>query len=256
MQELVLSASRAGRPRCVSKQQKSVIMNIHTRSTKDSDRVESTATEPTHGGVRWSRAALRAIARMCTTRINGPLGLAADFMVSIVLLYAAMRHNELRPAGALATVWSGLLLFSFFEYAFHRWLFHGPAQVFQQGHLIHHQQPMGYDSLPFFLAPLTILMLTYLLGQAAPTIAFLFAGSFAAGYAAYGLSHWLIHNIRFRNSLVRRWAADHHIHHFHADRNFGVTTPLWDIVLRTRYIPARTRRRPTQSPLARTNDRT
>jgi sterol desaturase/sphingolipid hydroxylase (fatty acid hydroxylase superfamily) len=26
------------------------------------------------------------------------------------------------------------------------------------------------------------------------------------------------------------------VHHYHPDTNFGVTTPLWDILLRTRYV--------------------
>ena len=33
-----------------------------------------------------------------------------------------------------------------------------------------------------------------------------------------------------------RWARRHHFHHHFVDvrRNYGVTTPLWDVVLRTR----------------------
>ena len=229
-------------------------MNIKMRRMKDLGRTESAAVAPMPWDGHW-RTALQPIRRMCTTRFNGQLGMVADIAVSIGLLYVGMRHRDLRPVTALATAFCGLLLFSFAEYAMHRWLFHGPTQVFQQGHLTHHQQPLGYDSLPFFLTPLTILALAGLLDRAAPATAFLFAGSFAAGYAAYGLSHWVIHNMRFRNSLARRWAADHHIHHFHADKNFGVTTPLWDIVLRTRYVPMRTCKRPTHAQFAtRAND--
>lgn len=193
---------------------------------------------------QWPRAALRAVEKMCTTRTNAQLGLVADTTVGAVLLYAGLRHGGLGPLAVLATVCGGLLFFSFFEYALHRWLFHGPAQIFQQGHLVHHQHPRGYDSLPFFLPPVAMLVLAGLLDRVVPTIAFLFAGAFATGYAAYGSGHWVMHSFRFRNPLLRRWAADHHIHHFHEGTNFGVTSPLWDIVLRTRYVPARTRRQP------------
>ena len=219
-------------------------MNIKTRRMKDSGRVA-----PARSSGRWLRAALQPIERMCTTRTNAQLGLISDMAVSVGLFYMGMRRDDVRPIAVLAAVLFGLVLFSFFEYAMHRWLFHGPAQVFQQGHLTHHQQPLGYDSLPFFLTPLAILALAGLLDLAAPTaVALLFAGAFAAGYVAYGLSHWAIHNIRFRNTLARRWAADHHIHHYHTDKNFGVTTPLWDIVLRTRYVS--TRKSPKQSEIA------
>ena len=225
-------------------------MNIKTRCMKDSGRAA-----PARSSGRWLRAALQPIERMCTTRTNAQLGLISDMAVSVGLFYMGMRRDDVRPIAVLSAVLFGLVLFSFFEYAMHRWLFHGPAQVFQQGHLTHHQQPLGYDSLPFFLTPLAILALAGLLDLAAPTaVALLFAGAFAAGYVAYGLSHWAIHNIRFRNTLARRWAADHHIHHYHTDKNFGVTTPLWDIVLRTRYVS--TRKSPKQSEITvRPNDR-
>jgi len=26
------------------------------------------------------------------------------------------------------------------------------------------------------------------------------------------------------------------VHHYHPDSNFGVTTPLWDVLLGTRYV--------------------
>jgi dihydroceramide fatty acyl 2-hydroxylase len=47
--------------------------------------------------------------------------------------------------------------------------------------------------------------------------------------------------VRFQHPLLRRWAAAHHVHHYHPDSNFGVTTPLWDYLLGTRYV-----RRPRQ----------
>jgi sterol desaturase/sphingolipid hydroxylase (fatty acid hydroxylase superfamily) len=77
--------------------------------------------------------------------------------------------------------------------------------------------------------------------------ALLLASGIAFGYVAYGLSHFMIHHMRFRNGLMRKWAASHHIHHRHPDCNFGVTTPLWDVVLGTRYVssasPSRSRSR-------------
>jgi hypothetical protein len=66
--------------------------------------------------------------------------------------------------------------------------------------------------------------------------AFLLVGSMAFGYVTYGLSHFIIHHTRFRRRLARRWAANHHIHHYHPDTNFGVTTLLWDTLLNTRYV--------------------
>ena len=49
----------------------------------------------------------------------------------------------------------------------------------------------------------------------------------------YGLDELVLST--FRQPWLRRWAASHHIHHHHEDANFGVTTPLWDHLLGTRY---------------------
>ena len=185
-------------------------------------------------------AALKPIVRMSATRANSRAGLVADIAIAVVLLFKGLRHENLHPVPALLTVLSGLLLFSLVEYCFHRWLFHGPVQIMEQGHHKHHQDPLGDDSLPFFLPPLALLGLAGLFGLAMPTsYAWLLAGAIACGYAAYGLSHSVIHNRRFRHRLSKRWAASHHIHHHHPDKNFGVTTPLWDIVLGTRYVSTR-----------------
>ncbi len=189
-------------------------------------------------------AALQPILRMSATRANSRASLVADVSITIVLIVAGLRHENVRLGLALLTVASGLLLFSLVEYCFHRWLFHGSRslQVMEQGHLKHHQDPLGHDTLPFFLPPAILLALAGIFALAMPTsYALLMAGAMAFGYAIYGLSHAAIHNTRFRHPLGKRWAASHHIHHHHPDRNFGVTTPLWDIVLGTRYVSNRTR---------------
>jgi sterol desaturase/sphingolipid hydroxylase (fatty acid hydroxylase superfamily) len=179
------------------------------------------------------------IAHVSTTRANGHAGLVADVGISIVLLGAGLWRGNVRPLPAISTMLLGLVIFSFIEYGFHRWLFHGATQIMEQGHRKHHEEPNGYDALPFFLPPLALLAIAGMLVLILPVqFAFLLSGSLAAGYAAYGLSHAAIHNFRFRRRLSKRWAAIHHIHHYHPDKNFGVTTPLWDILLRTRYVSA------------------
>jgi len=192
---------------------------------------------------RYSLAVVRAaFARLATTRANARAGLIADSGVSVLLLAAGIWRGELRASVAALTVCAGLLLFSLVEYCFHRWLFHGGAGAMEQGHRKHHEDPAGYDALPFFMPPLAMLGVAAALTILLPTaIALLLTGALAAGYAAYGLSHTAIHSVRFRRRLTRRWAASHHIHHHHPHRNFGVTTPLWDIVLGTRYVSAAAR---------------
>lgn len=182
----------------------------------------------------------RRIASMSETRANRRAARVSDVLISIVLLAAGLRAAHAHPAKALLSIVSGLLLFTLVEYCFHRWMFHGSVPLFEPGHRRHHENPLGDDAMPFFLPPLAILGVVAAVCLVMPVgFALLLTGGLATGYALYGLSHDLIHNTRFRHPLSRRWAASHHIHHFHPDRNFGVSTPIWDIVLGTRHVPSR-----------------
>jgi len=211
---------------------------IHpTADPVDPTRADKPAAEQPGGVARTWQRTLRAIEQMSTTRANARAGLAADVLASCGLLYFGARGASLSPALAISIALLGLVLFSFVEYCFHRWLFHGSVQVLEQGHRKHHEEPQAHDSLPFFLPPLAALLLAGVLSIALPaSAALLFTGGMAAGYAAYGLTHTIFHTVRFRRPLARRWAAAHHVHHYHPHSNFGVTTPLWDILLKTRHL--------------------
>ncbi|TAN05303.1 MAG: fatty acid hydroxylase family protein [Rhodanobacteraceae bacterium] len=178
----------------------------------------------------------RPLARLSVSHFNLRAGLTSDCLISAVLIAAGVWYGHLRPALAAVTVLCGLFVFTFIEYAAHRWLFHGNTGPFRAGHDHHHVDPLGYDALPFFMPPLLMCVLAALFATALPAgYALLLAGSIAAGYAAYGLSHVVIHIHRFKSPLLRRWAGFHNIHHYHPDTNFGVTTGLWDVLLGTHY---------------------
>ena len=192
-------------------------------------------------------AVLEALFRLSRTRANYWLESVLDTLLGVALLSAGLRHHVALP-GAVLLVLLGLFLFSFMEYVFHRWVFHGPLQPMARGHASHHAEPRGYDSLPFFLPALVLFCVVELCSLFAPAAdVWLLAGGIAFGYVAYGLGHFMIHHRRFRRARLRDWAARHHVHHHHPDRNFGVTTALWDVVLGTRYAP----RRSTSSASAR-----
>lgn len=181
---------------------------------------------------------VQALARLSTTRLNLRLGLTADWLVGLALCTAAVRHGGLRGLGAGGAVLGGLFLFSFIEYAAHRWLFHGPIGAFRAGHGRHHRNPMGHDALPFFLPPLFMGALAAAFALLLPLgYAWLLAGAVALGYAVYGSSHVLLHVHRFRQPWLWRWQRFHDIHHDHPRFNFGVTTGLWDVLLGTRWRP-------------------
>jgi len=182
-------------------------------------------------------AALDCLLKMSRTPANYWGEFVLDIPVGILLIFEGLRHYNIHPPAVVFTILFGLFLFSFCEYFFHRWLFHGSIRLMVEGHRAHHENPLGYDALPFFLPSLLLMGLVGIFVLLMPVgYAFLLAGAMAFGYVTYGLSHFIIHHTRFRRPLARHWAAHHHIHHYHPDTNFGVTTPLWDIVLTTRYV--------------------
>ena len=179
---------------------------------------------------------LNAIVRMSTTRTNYWLEFAFTGSLATALLGAGVGLHQGSWLAAFFTVLAGLVAFSFIEYLFHRWIFHGPDSMYRRGHDAHHLNPKGYDALPFFLPSVILLGLAVLFTLLMPrSLACLLTGAIAFGYVSYGLSHYIIHARRFRHPLLREWAANHHIHHFHPEANFGVTTSLWDHLLGTRY---------------------
>lgn len=189
-----------------------------------------------HALRRFATTLVDALVRLSRSRVNYWLESVLDTALGAALLGAGLRRQVSFPDAVLFVV-LGLLCFSFIEYCFHRWLFHGHVRLLAQGHSAHHADPQGYDSLPFFVPALVLAVLIAVGGLVMPAAAdLLLAGGIAFGYVTYGLSHYMIHHRRFRHSLVRKWAAYHHIHHYHPRRNFGVTSPLWDVMLGTRYV--------------------
>jgi sterol desaturase/sphingolipid hydroxylase (fatty acid hydroxylase superfamily) len=183
------------------------------------------------------RSGVDAIVRMSSTRTNYWAELGVDTMLGALLVVEGWRLHGGSRLTALLAIGLGLFAFSFIEYFFHRWMFHTRVPLFEQGHRTHHEQPLGYDSLPFFLPAVVLLTLAGLFMLIMPTgFALLMAGAITFGYITYGLSHFTIHHVRFKHPWLRRWAGAHHIHHYHPDSNFGLTTPLWDVLLGTRYV--------------------
>jgi sterol desaturase/sphingolipid hydroxylase (fatty acid hydroxylase superfamily) len=69
------------------------------------------------------------------------------------------------------------------------------------------------------------------LGRWAPPV----FGGFLHGYLTYDLLHYFIHRGRMPTRLGRYLRHYHLVHHFKTpDRHFGVSSPLWDVVFRTR----------------------
>jgi dihydroceramide fatty acyl 2-hydroxylase len=138
----------------------------------------------------------------------------------------------------------GLLAWTLLEYFAHRVEFHHVPETSQQVafgyvvHGVHHAYPddSRHWMIPFVVTlpiAVAIYLVCRLLFGAVPGGA-VFAG-FIHGYLTYDLLHYFIHRGRVPTRLGRYLRQYHLVHHFKApDRHFGVSSPLWDLVFRTR----------------------
>ncbi|MBS1063289.1 sterol desaturase family protein [Gluconobacter wancherniae] len=137
----------------------------------------------------------------------------------------------------------GLLAWSLFEYAAHRYVFHlslksvaGQKFIFLL-HGNHHADPQ--DPLRSIM-PLTVTLPLGLLiwlgcwgiGFSGHTSAF---AGFVCGYILYDTLHWAAHQASPRNRIGRYLKRHHQLHHHsRLHGNYATTTPVLDRLFRTR----------------------
>lgn len=142
----------------------------------------------------------------------------------------------------------GLILWSFTEYVMHRFVFHfTPKTALQERvsflfHGVHHAQPQLKTRLVMPLPvsiPLALVFygLFYLVLAVIMKIPYWIApmfGAFLLGYLAYDLTHYATHHFPMRKGYWKFLKRYHNQHHYKSpDRQYGVTSPVWDKVFGT-----------------------
>jgi sterol desaturase/sphingolipid hydroxylase (fatty acid hydroxylase superfamily) len=202
--------------------------------------LESPQLTAMSSGVRRPGALLRAVVE---SRFNYAASYAIDLACPLVLGYLAFRQTPGWAVG-IACVGAGLGVFSFAEYAIHRWLFHARSGVMGAMHQAHHDTPHDHVALPCVTSvAVAVLAWQALSAVVDPGKAGFFLCGLMSGYLYYGALHHFEHSIRITavpfRWLQRRWAM-HSVHHRMAHTNYGVTTSVWDRVFATHH---RSRRR-------------
>lgn len=136
---------------------------------------------------------------------------------------------------------AGLFAWTLIEYLLHRYVFHYNSYFPHAKklpfilHEIHHEQTVDEKRLFISPVPGTIIALIVfgswylLIGE----YAFAFMAGLSNGYLIYAFIHYKIHS-KPANPLFHRPWAHHAKHHFkYPDKAFGVSSPLWDILLGT-----------------------
>ena len=139
--------------------------------------------------------------------------------------------------------WLGLAaagggLWTFAEYAIHRWEGHRRRRphVGTRLHLQHHSEPSAFPASPTVAAwvALAVVPSAAAAWWLAGIVATGLPVGFALGYLVYEWLHYRIH-VHPPRGAWGRWARHHHFaHHFRDPHgNFGVTTAVWDRLLGT-----------------------
>jgi sterol desaturase/sphingolipid hydroxylase (fatty acid hydroxylase superfamily) len=172
--------------------------------------------------------------------------------VPVVIFCLARALTEVVPAPVgpvFLTYIAGLLVWSLSEYLLHRFVFHfEPTQPWLQRvwyliHGVHHEQPQCKTrlvmppilSIPlaFFFYGLFSLVVGIVLGMPR-MVGPAFAG-FLTGYLCYDMVHYAEHHLAMRWGFLKFLKRYHLRHHYKdADNGFGVSSPVWDVVFRTK----------------------
>ena len=164
----------------------------------------------------------------------------------------------------VAAALASLLLLALLEYLIHRFLLHNQifyrhplsARIWRHLHYEHHMSPTetgGMIGPPQYAVPV-MLMVTFALGWPIAGAAGA-AAAVAVGFGlvlAYEYTHGYAHLVTDpRSPYGKMLRHAHMLHHFHNEKgNFGVTSPLFDLVFGTYYTdPAKVARCPTAKNL-------
>jgi dihydroceramide fatty acyl 2-hydroxylase len=159
------------------------------------------------------------------------------------LFWRSFAIHHLHGGVVCALAAGGLLVWSFTEYAIHRFVFHlapsspGYKRLQFVIHGVHHEHPDDPWRLLMPPAPAAAVagilygLFRMVLG---PSWGDPFFASFLVGYLAYDYTHLYLHVGSPRTRLGRYLRRHHMRHHFVTpDARWGVTSPLWDWVFRT-----------------------
>jgi len=142
---------------------------------------------------------------------------------------------------------AGLAAWTFLEYVIHFWLGHLPKGriLISAEHLKHHADILYFTPLRLKLrgaVPVLVSLLIFASALFGLAVGLGFVAAVAVGWTIYEWLHQSIH-VNGPTNRYSRWAARHHLSHHFAipNGNHGVTTPLWDILLRTHVVVARVR---------------
>ncbi len=176
------------------------------------------------------------------SRTNILVPITMFFVISSVSFYYAVTTTDIALEVGIPVLLAGLFVFTFVEYMMHKHFFHMQPdtpikdKLQYTVHGVHHDYPKDKDRLampPFVsaaYAAIFYLVFRLVMGD----FALYFLPGFLIGYAAYLGVHFLVHAYNPPKNFLKVLWVNHAIHHYKdPDVSFGVSSPLWDILLGT-----------------------
>jgi sterol desaturase/sphingolipid hydroxylase (fatty acid hydroxylase superfamily) len=177
----------------------------------------------------------------------------AIIWIPVILFFVAKPIATHTPGTSWAYIplgfLTGVFLWTFAEYSIHRFVFHYDpkservAKVWFMFHGVHHAQPQLKTRLvmpPVLSIPGAILfyfIYYFVVGKllgAPQWVDPIFAG-FIFGYLTYDLTHYATHHWPMRAGWAKYLKRYHMMHHFKTpSARYGVSSPIWDVVFRTK----------------------
>jgi len=183
------------------------------------------------------------------------------FLPVITVMFVMATRAGQTPGQMALLFLGGALFWSLLEYVIHRFVFHPPQWVEEETravtgslepgaavipalptwrhkfyflvHGVHHDYPNDSRRLvmpPSVSIPLAVVfyvLFTWAIGPLTPAA---FAG-LVGGYLVYDTTHYLTHHSAGKTALGRYQKKRHFRHHYYdSTRNFGVSSPLWDLI--------------------------
>lgn len=180
------------------------------------------------------------------THVHPILPLVLWGPVLVFLLHLSLKNPALSAISILVLFMSGVFLWTFIEYFLHRFAFHFPAKskvgkrIVYLMHGLHHDDPKDPTRLvmppvPAFIYAIVLFsFFKAVLGQHAVLP---FFSGFLLGYLCYDYIHYYVHHFVPTNPVGKYLRKYHLVHHFKDhDAKWGVSSPLWDILLGTQEV--------------------
>ncbi len=179
------------------------------------------------------------------SRVHWSVPLFLFVPIIAALSYVAVASDGM-PAGRFVLIFlAGLAMWTLTEYVLHRFIFHyHPSsewgrRIHWMFHGVHHDYPS--DPLRLVMVPsvsLPLATLFYLLFHVTvgAMAVHAFTAGFLAGYLFYDITHYAVHHFPIKGAVFGRLREHHMRHHFKdPDNGYGVSSPLWDLIFKTRF---------------------